>query len=107
MPTRDGADRQSPAPLDRVWPLLRRALFRLDAERAHDLTLRTVARAPRLVSRLVHVGRPPAPRHPRTLAGLSLPNPIGLAAGLDKDGLAIPFWPRIGFGFIEVGTVTA
>ncbi|MEN9222134.1 MAG: quinone-dependent dihydroorotate dehydrogenase [Thermostichus sp. BF3_bins_97] len=41
------------------------------------------------------------------LWGLTFPNPIGLAAGFDKDGLALPVWPSLGFGFVEVGTVTA
>ncbi len=42
-----------------------------------------------------------------SVCGLRFANPVGLAAGLDKNGLAIPFWPTLGFGFIEVGTVTA
>src|SRR5205814_10659670 len=44
---------------------------------------------------------------PKTLFGLNFPNPIGLAAGLDKNGVALPAWSAIGFGFIEIGTVTA
>jgi dihydroorotate dehydrogenase len=49
--------------------------------------------------------RPPS--KPKTLFGLSFPNPIGLAAGLDKNGVALPAWAALGFGFIEIGTVTA
>ena len=44
---------------------------------------------------------------PKTLFGLNFPNPIGLAAGLDKNGVALPAWAALGFGFIEIGTVTA
>ena len=44
---------------------------------------------------------------PKTLFGLTFPNPIGLAAGLDKNGVALPAWAALGFGFIEIGTVTA
>ena len=44
---------------------------------------------------------------PNTLFGLNFPNPIGLAAGLDKNGVALPAWAALGFGFIEIGTVTA
>src|SRR5260370_2066728 len=48
----------------------------------------------------------PSPK-PKTLFGLTFPNPIGLAAGLDKNGVALPAWAALGFGFIEIGTVTA
>lgn len=44
---------------------------------------------------------------PRTVAGIKFPNPIGLAAGMDKNGIALPAWEALGFGFVEVGTVTA
>src|SRR5690606_16135103 len=43
---------------------------------------------------------------PRTVFGIRFPNPVGLAAGLDKDAAALPAWPALGFGFVEVGTVT-
>ena len=45
-------------------------------------------------------------RRPREVFGLRFPNPVGLAAGMDKDGRALPAWPALGFGFVEVGTVT-
>ena len=48
----------------------------------------------------------PAPK-PKTLFGLNFPNPVGLAAGFDKNGVALPAWAALGFGFIEIGTVTA
>jgi dihydroorotate dehydrogenase len=48
----------------------------------------------------------PTPK-PVTLFGLKFPNPVGLAAGLDKNGVALPAWAALGFGFVEIGTVTA
>src|SRR5207244_5042464 len=47
------------------------------------------------------------PSKPKALFGLNFPNPVGLAAGLDKNGVALPVWAALGFGFIEIGTVTA
>ncbi len=86
-----------------MYLLLRKLLFALEAERAHGLTLRLLDAGARL--RLV---RPPRgqPRLPTELAGLTLPNPVGLAAGLDKDGRHIDALARLGFGFIEIGTTT-
>jgi dihydroorotate dehydrogenase len=89
--------------------LARPALFRLgggDAEAAHEWTLRrlsTVARQPRLLSALRSLF---AVADPVELFGLRFGNRVGLAAGLDKDGRALPAWPALGFGFVEVGTVT-
>ena len=89
-----------PASLDLVYSLLRPLLFRIDPERAHRLTLALLRHAPRLATR-----RDPPELH--TLAfGLSFSNPVGLAAGLDKDALAVRAWPRLGFGFAEIGTIT-
>lgn len=86
-----------------MYLLLRKPLFALDPERAHGLTLRLLGAGARL--RLVRPPRVPAPL--RTgLAGLDLPNPVGLAAGLDKDGRHIDALARLGFGFIEIGTTT-
>ncbi len=81
--------------------VLRPALFRLPAERAHEAALRGLAAAAPALGRL---RRPPAA--PRTVFGVTFPNPVGLAAGLDKDGRALRAWPALGFGFVEVGTVT-
>ncbi|MES2754297.1 MAG: quinone-dependent dihydroorotate dehydrogenase [Pseudomonadota bacterium] len=75
-------------------------LFALDAETAHRLTVRALALAPPF-------GRPVAdPRLAVTVAGLSFPNPVGLAAGVDKDAVAIAGWFGLGFGSVEVGTLT-
>jgi dihydroorotate dehydrogenase len=88
------------APLDMVYSLLRPLLFRIDPERAHHLTLALLRHAPRLDSR-----RDP-PELLTSAFGLSFSNPVGLAAGLDKDALAVRAWERLGFGFAEIGTIT-
>jgi dihydroorotate dehydrogenase len=93
---------------DVAWPLVRGALFRMDAERAHELTLRLLERAGPLGWLAGGLsGGPPHASLRREVAGIPFAGPVGLAAGLDKDGRAISFWPRLGFGFVEVGTVTA
>jgi dihydroorotate dehydrogenase len=83
-----------------AWPLLRPLLARLDAERAHDLTLAALERLP----------LPAAPPDDARLAvdafGLRFPNPVGLAAGFDKDARVPDAMLRLGFGFVEVGTLT-
>ncbi len=86
------------------YPVLRALLFRLDAERAHDLTLGALERLQH--SPLAGVLRQPRIDDPVTLAGLRFPNRVGLAAGLDKNARCIDAWAAIGFGFVEVGTVT-
>jgi dihydroorotate dehydrogenase len=86
---------------------VRPLLFSLDAETAHHVTMRFLGRASNF-DRALRVLRPFQPSSkPRTLFGLNFPNPIGLAAGLDKNGAALPAWAVLGFGFIEIGTVTA
>ena len=86
------------------YGFVRRALFALEAESAHHLTLGSLKALQRL--RLA----PGAPASPascaRTVMGLSFPNPVGLAAGLDKNGAYIDALATLGFGFIEIGTVT-
>ena len=85
------------------YHLLRPALFTLDPETAHDATLTTLNTAYCLgLSRLIPQ---PAP-DPRTVMGITFPNPVGLAAGLDKNGECINGLGALGFGFIEIGTVT-
>jgi dihydroorotate dehydrogenase len=89
---------------ERLYPLARDALFALDAESAHHLVLGNLRRAERwgfgpwLAA--------PVPDDPSTVMGLRFRNPVGLAAGLDKDGAFIDALAACGFGFIEVGTVT-
>ncbi|HEX2254766.1 MAG TPA: quinone-dependent dihydroorotate dehydrogenase [Thermoanaerobaculia bacterium] len=92
-----------------LYPHLRRLLFRLDPERAHDLgrtTLRTAAALPTLERRLAERYRVDDPRLEQRLLGLRFPNPVGLAAGFDKDGEMVAALPALGFGFAEAGTVT-
>jgi len=87
-----------------MYRLFRPALFRLDPEIAHHLTLAGLNAAYSLgLSRIVS---PRPPDDPRTVMGLNFPNPVGLAAGLDKNGDCINGLAALGFGFIEIGTVT-
>ena len=86
-----------------LYRLARPALFALDAERAHELTLELLSRAPALAGLVMGERRIAAPA---TVLGLRFPNRVGLAAGLDKNGLCLAAWERFGFGFVEVGTVT-
>lgn len=87
-----------------LYPLLRAQLFRMDAENAHHLTLRAIGAAGR--TGIAGLVAPHVADAPRTVMGLTFRNPVGLAAGLDKDGAAIDGLASLGFGFIEVGTVT-
>jgi len=86
-----------------IYSLTRPFLFALDAERAHELTLRGVALADKL-----GIPSPAASTQADSLQvmGLQFPNRVGLAAGLDKNAIAVDGFSRLGFGFIEVGTVT-
>ena len=86
------------------YALTRPFLFGLDAESAHDLTLGTLARLQNTPAQCLWQG--PRIADPVELAGLSFPNRVGLAAGLDKNGRCIDGLGAMGFGFIEVGTVT-
>lgn len=89
--------------LFQVYPLIRPALFSLDPEAAHRVTMTSLQRVHDLgLSRLF--GDPP--NHPRVLMGLPVRNPVGLAAGLDKNGDHIDALGALGFGFMEIGTVT-
>ena len=86
--------------------LLRRLLFRLPPETAHELALQTLASAPRLSKLLAGSGANDIPFEKLERFGLNFSNPVGLAAGFDKDGIALPGLAGLGFGFIEAGTVT-
>ena len=83
-----------------LYSLLRPLVFTLDAERAHRLTIQGLKLLP---------VRPPPGQHPRLaieLAGLRFPNPVGLAAGFDKDAEVFGQMLGLGFGFVEAGTLT-
>lgn len=91
--------------------LVRPVLFRLghgDAETAHHITLRwlaTLASRPALLAGMRRLlARDAAPR---TVFGVDFPSAVGLAAGVDKNGIALKAWPALGFGHVELGTVTA
>jgi len=91
--------------------VLRPLLFRAyggDAERVHEQTLAAVARIGRSRPALAALAALCA-RHraPATVAGIQFPGIVGLAAGMDKDGVGIKTWASLGFGYIELGTVTA
>ena len=87
-------------PLSLAWPLARPVLRALDPERAHDLTLRTLAALP------LPQPKPDDARLAVEAFGLRFPNPIGLAAGFDKNGVLAHKASAIGLGFVEVGTLT-
>jgi dihydroorotate dehydrogenase len=86
------------------YALTRPFLFGLDPELAHDITLGTLARIQH--TPLICAVSQPRVSDPVTVAGLRFPNRVGLAAGLDKNGRCIDGLAAMGFGFIEVGTVT-
>jgi dihydroorotate dehydrogenase len=86
------------------YALTRPFLFGLDAESAHDLTLTAIERLQHTPARCLWSS--PRVSDPVLLAGLRFPNRIGLAAGLDKNGRCIDGLGAMGFGFVEVGTVT-
>ncbi len=86
------------------WPLLRKALFCLDAETAHHATVTALSAAARCG--LPHLLPPTPATSPVTLCGLTFPNKLGLAAGLDKTGACIDGFGSLGFGSVEIGTLT-
>jgi len=86
---------------------VRPLLFLLDPETAHRFAIACLRRASRLDPALQTLKIFQPPLKSKTLFGLTFPNPIGLAAGLDKNGVALPAWAALGFGYIEIGTVTA
>lgn len=85
-----------------LYDLIRPLVFNFAPEQAHGLTLKTLARA----EKCGVLPRVNPHTQPTTLMGLALPNPIGLAAGMDKNGECIDGLAALGFGFIEIGTVT-
>mgnify|MGYP003385274985 FL=1 len=86
-----------------MYQLARRALFLLPTETSHHLSLNAIA----LSSRLGLLKLLPKPEaHPVEAMGLSFPNPVGLAAGLDKNGDYFDALSELGFGFVEIGTIT-
>src|ERR1700676_2331162 len=85
--------------------LVKPVLFSIDPETIHHLVmdlLKIVSRFPFLLDQF-----PVVERNSREVFGLNFPNPIGLAAGFDKNAVALPALAALGFGFVEVGTITA
>ncbi len=92
-----------------LYPLLRPLLFCLDAETGHEVgmaALRAAQAVPGWTALRLRRNRATDPRLARQLLGTTFPNPIGLAAGFDKDGRAVRGLAALGFGFLEIGTVT-
>lgn len=87
-----------------MYQHLRKAMFALDPERSHHLSIDAIGAAERLG--LMSLFASQIPDDPVELMGLTLPNPVGLAAGLDKNAQAFNGLGALGFGFVEVGTVT-
>lgn len=87
-----------------LYALLRTLLFRLDAETSHNLSLNAMSLLHR--AHLLGLLAPKIPDAPVTVMGIRFPNPLGLAAGLDKNGDHVDALGRLGFGFVELGTVT-
>src|SRR3954452_14598864 len=86
-----------------LYRLARSALFQLDPEAAHDLALKSLSA---LGPAAALLGAGSDRNEARNVMGLAFRNPVGLAAGLDKNGAYIDALAALGFGFIEIGTVT-
>ena len=86
------------------YELLKPLLFRMDAEAAHHFAIGALESAPLSLLRLIFGA---APQSEREVFGLKFRNSVGLAAGMDKNAVALPAWEALGFGFVEVGTITA
>ncbi|CCJ78842.1 quinone-dependent dihydroorotate dehydrogenase [Cronobacter muytjensii] len=86
------------------YPFVRKALFQLDPERAHEFTFQQMRRI--TGTPLEALMRQNVPAKPVTCMGLTFKNPLGLAAGLDKNGECIDVLGALGFGSVEIGTVT-
>lgn len=87
-----------------LYSIFKPWLFKLSAERAHDFTLKSLKRLER--SGLLNLYPRPTKCQTREVMGIQFPNPVGLAAGLDKNGAYIDALATLGFGFIEIGTIT-
>jgi dihydroorotate dehydrogenase len=87
--------------------LVRPLLFRVDPERVHDATLFLLARGAALEPLLRRLFAVRDERLKTRIAGLEFPNPVGLAPGFDKNGTALSTWSGLGFGFVEIGAITA
>lgn len=89
-----------------LYPILKKGLFLLDAEQAHNLTFAAMGWAGGALLGPFAPSRQLIWSHPVQISGLSFKNRVGLAAGLDKNALRLPAWEQLGFGHVEIGTVT-
>lgn len=87
-----------------MYNLARHLLFKLSPETSHDLSLDLIGAGGRMGLNGMLCKQPAA--LPVTVMGLNFANPVGLAAGLDKNGAAIDGFAQLGFGFVEIGTIT-
>jgi dihydroorotate dehydrogenase len=93
-----------------MYDLVKPLLFQFDPERVHDAVMSVLKLASRNRATLELISKLCEPRdakHGVKLWNLEFPNPVGLAAGFDKNALALHAWPALGFGFVEIGSVTA
>ena len=93
-----------------LYSLVRPLLFKMDPEDAHERAMRVLAwlsGRPGLLRAMSWTSKVVDPRLQTRRFGLTFDNPLGLAAGFDKNALAVPVWPALGFGFVELGTITA
>lgn len=86
------------------YSAIRKVFFKFDAETIHEMTIKALKSTGTTPLRALYCQN--VPSKPVTVMGIDFPNPIGLAAGLDKNGECIPAFGAMGFGFVEVGTVT-
>lgn len=87
-----------------IYPLIRRFFFSIDAEKAHLLGLKAIKLVHSLKLSRIVFGKPVIA--PKQVMGLNFPNAVGLAAGLDKNGDFVDALSSVGFGFVEIGTIT-
>lgn len=87
-----------------TYSLIKPLIFQFDAETAHDLTLKSLKYAEKTGVLKLYPAAPAC--QPRQVMGITFPNAVGLAAGLDKNGAVIDGMAALGFGFIEIGTIT-
>jgi dihydroorotate dehydrogenase len=86
------------------YPAIRKVLFQFDAEAIHDLTIKGLKRTGKTPLNAFY--KQTVQHKPLSVMGINFPNPVGLAAGLDKNAECINAFAAMGFGFVEVGTVT-
>ncbi len=92
--------------LDELYQAAKPALFERDAEQVHDGVMAAISRLSQHPGLLDRIAVPHDPRLAVRLFGLDIPHPLGIAAGLDKNGVAFPALLALGFGHVEIGTVT-